>query len=139
GLEDRFRPHFFGGVATAVAKLFSQCRPDFVMFGEKDFQQLKVVTRMARDLDLPVRVIGVATVREPDGLAMSSRNAYLTADERTVAPMLYRVLTECADKIAAGAPVTRTLDHGRSEIAAAGFAIDYLEARHAETLAAIAS
>jgi pantoate--beta-alanine ligase len=139
GLEDKFRPHFFGGVATVVAKLFTQCRPDFAMFGEKDFQQLKVVTRMARDLDLPVRVIGVPTVRESDGLAMSSRNAYLSAEERAVAPTLYRVLGGCAEKIAAGAPIARTLDHGRTEIAAAGFAIDYLEARHAETLAPIAT
>jgi pantoate--beta-alanine ligase len=139
GLEDKFRPHFFAGVATVVAKLFTQCRPDFAMFGEKDFQQLKVVTRMAEDLDLPVRVIGVPTVREPDGLAMSSRNAYLSAEERAVAPTLYRVLGGCAGKIADGAPIARTLDTGRTEIAAAGFAIDYLEARHAETLAAIAS
>jgi pantoate--beta-alanine ligase len=139
GLEDKFRPHFFAGVATVVAKLFTQCRPDFAMFGEKDFQQLKVVTRMAKDLDLPVRVIGVPTVREADGLAMSSRNAYLSAEERAVAPTLHRVLTGCAEKICAGAPIVRTLDTGRTEIAAAGFAIDYLEARHAETLAAIAS
>jgi pantoate--beta-alanine ligase len=109
------------------------------MFGEKDFQQLKVVTRMARDLDLPVRVIGVPTVREPDGLALSSRNAYLTAAERAVAPTLHRVLTGCAGKIAAGGPLARTLHDGRTEIAAAGFAVDYLEARHAETLAAIGS
>ena len=139
GLEDKFRPHFFGGVATVVAKLFTQCRPDFAMFGEKDFQQLKVVTRMARDLDLPVRVIGIPTVREPDGLALSSRNAYLSEAERAVAPTLYRVLTGCAGKIKSGAPIAKLLDDGRGEITAAGFALDYLEARHAETLAAIAS
>jgi pantoate--beta-alanine ligase len=139
GLEDRFRPHFFAGVATVVAKLFTQCRPDLAMFGEKDFQQLKVVTRMAKDLDLPVRVIGVPTVRETDGLAMSSRNAYLSAEERAVAPTLYRVLTGCAGKISHGAPIAKVLDDGRAEIAAAGFAIDYLEARHAETLAPVAS
>src|SRR5262249_26714845 len=139
GLEDRFRPHFFGGVATVVAKLFTQCRPDLAMFGEKDFQQLMVVARMAKDLDLPVRVIGVPTVREDDGLALSSRNAYLTPEERAVAPTLHRVLTACAGKIFAGAPVAKVLDDGRAEIAAAGFAIDYLEARHAETLVPIAS
>ena len=92
GLEDAFRPHFFGGVATVVAKLFLQCRPDFAFFGEKDFQQLKVVTRLARDLDLRMRVVGVPTVRERDGLAMSSRNAYLGEAERAVAPVLYRTL-----------------------------------------------
>jgi pantoate--beta-alanine ligase len=139
GLEDKFRPHFFGGVATVVAKLFTQCRPDFAMFGEKDFQQLKVVTRMAKDLDLPVRVIGIPTVREPDGLALSSRNAYLAADERATAPTLYRVLTACSGKIKSGAPIAKTLDDGRDEIAAAGFTLDYLEARHAETLAPLAS
>jgi pantoate--beta-alanine ligase len=139
GLEDRFRPHFFAGVATVVAKLFTQCGPDYAIFGEKDFQQLKVVTRMAKDLDLPVRVIGIPTVREPDGLALSSRNAYLSAEERAVAPTLYRVLTGCAAKIASGAPIAKALDEGRTEIAAAGFVLDYLEARHAETLAPIAS
>src|SRR5262249_17526575 len=138
GLEDKFRPHFFGGVATVVAKLFTQCRPDIAMFGEKDFQQLKVVTRMAKDLDLPVRVVGVPTVREPDGLALSSRNAYLSDEERAVAPTLYRVLMACAGRISDGTPIAKTLDEGRSEIAAGGFALDYLEARHAETLAAIA-
>jgi pantoate--beta-alanine ligase len=135
GLEDTFRPHFFGGVATVVAKLFLQCRPDFALFGEKDFQQLKVVTRLARDLDLRLRIIGVPTVRERDGLAMSSRNAYLSEAERAVAPVLYRTLRNCAQGIAAGSSVTKALTHGRKAIMAAGFALDYLEARKAETLA----
>jgi pantoate--beta-alanine ligase len=139
GLEDRFRPHFFTGVTTVVAKLFTQCRPDVAIFGEKDFQQLKVVTRMARDLDLPVRVIGIPTVREPDGLALSSRNAYLLPEERAAAPVLYRVLTGCAAKISSGAPIARTLEEGKSEIAQTGFALDYLEARHAETLVPVTS
>jgi len=139
GLEDRFRPHFFAGVATVVAKLFTQCRPDFAMFGEKDFQQLKVVTRMARDLDLPVRVVGIPTVREADGLALSSRNAYLSREERKVAPTLYRALGECAERIGSGGAVAPALAEGRKVIEQAGFALDYLEARHAGTLAPLAS
>jgi len=135
GLEDAFRPHFFGGVATVVAKLFLQCRPDFALFGEKDFQQLKVVTRLARDLDLRLRIIGVPTVRERDGLAMSSRNAYLSEAERAMAPVLYRTLKQCAQGIAAGSSVAKVLAHGRKAITAAGFVLDYLEARNAETLA----
>ncbi len=135
GLEDTFRPHFFGGVATVVAKLFLQCRPDFALFGEKDFQQLKVVTRLARDLDLRMRIIGVPTVREPDGLAMSSRNAYLGEAERAVAPVLYRTLKNCAQSISTGSSVAKILAGGRNVITAAGFALDYLEARNAETLA----
>jgi pantoate--beta-alanine ligase len=134
-LEDRFRPHFFGGVATVVAKLFAQCRPDYAMFGEKDYQQLKTVTRIAADLDLKVAVVGVPTVRETDGLAMSSRNAYLDANERAVAPTLYRVLRQCAARIAAGEAIARVVAEGWNEIEAAGFAVDYLEARNAETLA----
>jgi pantoate--beta-alanine ligase len=94
GLEDKFRPHFFGGVATVVGKLLIQCAPDFVMFGEKDYQQLKVVTQLARDLDLPTKVVGVPTVREQDGLALSSRNAYLSGSERAAAPTLHRVLED---------------------------------------------
>jgi len=136
-LEDRFRPHFFGGVATVVAKLFTQCRPDYAMFGEKDYQQLKTVTRMARDLDLRVEVVGVPTVREKDGLALSSRNTYLDAKERAVAPSLYRVLSASAARIAAGEPIAKVVSEGAIELEAAGFALDYLEARHAETLARV--
>jgi pantoate--beta-alanine ligase len=134
GLEDAYRPHFFGGVATVVAKLFIQTLPDIAVFGEKDYQQLKVVTRMARDLDLPLRVIGAPTVREGDGLAMSSRNVYLSPADRARAPTLYRVLCECAARIKAGKPIATTLTQGRKTIARAGFRLDYLEARHAESL-----
>ena len=137
GLEDAFRPHFFAGVATVVAKLFLQCRPDIAIFGEKDFQQLKVVTRLARDLDLRLKVIGAPIVREPDGLAMSSRNAYLTPAERAVAPVLHRTLKACARRISGGSPIARILADGRKAITAAGFALDYLEARNADTLAPV--
>jgi pantoate--beta-alanine ligase len=133
-LEDRFRPHFFGGVATVVAKLFTQCRPDFALFGEKDYQQLKIVTRMAIDLDLKVKVIGIPTVREKDGLALSSRNAYLSRAERAAAPSLYRTLKESAARIAAREPIARVISEGWLAIEAAGFAVDYFEARHADTL-----
>ena len=139
GLEDEFRPHFFGGVTTVVAKLFTQVSPDLAFFGQKDYQQLRVVTQMAKDLDLPVKVIGVPTVREPDGLALSSRNAYLSGAERTVAPMLYRVLKSCATRIKNGEIVDRVLNVARIEIDVAGFMLDYLEARHALTLAPISS
>ncbi len=139
GLEDTFRPHFFGGVATVVAKLFIQTGADIAVFGEKDYQQLKVVTAMARDLDIPIRVLGLPTVREPDGLALSSRNAYLSAAERAVAPLLHRVLTDCAARISGGAPIGRTLAAGRRQIERAGFVPDYLEARNAETLAPVTS
>jgi pantoate--beta-alanine ligase len=139
GLEDEFRPHFFGGVATVVAKLFTQTSPDFAIFGQKDYQQLRVVTQMATDLDLPVRVIGIPTVRESDGLALSSRNAYLSTGERSVAPMLYRVLKGCAARIKNGEKIDHVLNVGRIEIDVAGFALDYLEARHALSLAPIES
>ncbi len=139
GLEDKFRPHFFGGVATVVAKLFTQTAPDFAMFGQKDYQQLRVITQMAKDLDLPLKVIGMPTVREPDGLALSSRNAYLSTAERAVAPTLQRVLKAAAARIKKGEPIEMVLEEGRGEIARAGFALDYLEARHALTLAPIAS
>jgi pantoate--beta-alanine ligase len=134
GLEDKFRPHFFAGVATVVAKLLIQCEPDFALFGEKDFQQLKVVTQMARDLGLKTKIVGAPIVREVDGLALSSRNRYLTPQERAVAPALHRVLTECASAIAAGKPIGTVLKHGRDTITKVGFVVDYLEARDAESL-----
>jgi len=139
GLEDAFRPHFFGAVATVVAKLFLQCRPDIAVFGEKDYQQLKVVTQMVRDLAFPLRIVAGRTVREQDGLAMSSRNAYLDAGERAIAPMLYRALRDCAEKIKHGRPIDTVTDEGRSQIERAGFVLDYLAARHAETLEPIRS
>ena len=139
GLETDFRPHFFSGVATVVAKLLAATLPDFAMFGEKDYQQLQVVKRMTADLHLPVEIVGVPTVREKDGLALSSRNAYLTPVERATAPTLHRVLQETAASIRKGAPVGPTLVRGRRTIKAAGFKLDYLEARHASTLAPVTS
>ena len=139
GLEDRFRPHFFGGVATVVGKLFTQVRPDVAIFGEKDFQQLRVVTRMAADLDLGVKVIGSRTVRERDGLAMSSRNVYLSAEERQTATVLYRAMKESARRLKAGEDPAAAMEAGRELITGAGFALDYFEARHAETLAPVTS
>lgn len=138
-LEDRFRPHFFGGVATVVAKLFTQCRPDVAIFGEKDFQQLRVVTQMAGDLDLGVRVIGLKTVRERDGLAMSSRNVYLSPEERATAPVLYRAMKEMAAKLRGGSTIIAATTSGSKAITAAGLVLDYLEVRHAETLAPVTS
>jgi pantoate--beta-alanine ligase len=139
GLEDAFRPHFFGGVVTVVAKLLQQVAPNFAIFGEKDFQQLKVVTKMARDLDMPVTIVGAPTVREKDGLAMSSRNAYLSDSERAIAPTLYQMLKDCAARIKAGQPIGAALADGRGTIERVGFTVDYLEARDARTLAPVAA
>jgi pantoate--beta-alanine ligase len=139
GLEDVFRPHFFAGVATVVAKLFTQCRPDFAVFGEKDYQQLKVVTRVSEDLNLGVRIIAVPTVREEDGLAMSSRNAYLSPQQRATAPTLHRTLTQCAAQIAARSPITSALAGGCQRLTKVGFDVQYFEARHAETLKPVTS
>ena len=138
-LEDRFRPHFFCGVATVVGKLFTQCRPDLAIFGEKDFQQLRVVAQMARDLDLGVRVIGSKTVRERDGLAMSSRNVYLSAEERRAAPELFRAMKQSAARLRVGDDAAAALAGGAEMIKSAGFALDYFEVRHAETLAPVSS
>lgn len=139
GLEDKFRPHFFGGVATVVAKLFAQVRPDIGVFGEKDYQQLQVIARLAADLDLGVKVIGAPTQREKDGLALSSRNVYLSPDERQAAVVLSQVLKETRKALRDGAALEAVLDAGRAKITQSGFALDYLEARHAQTLAKIAS
>ena len=139
GLEDRFRPHFFGGVATVVGKLFTQCRPDFAIFGEKDFQQLRVVTRMAADLDLGVKVIGSKTVRERDGLAMSSRNVYLTDEQRRVAPILFHAMKESARLLRNGTEIEAAMAAGTEMIKRAGFVPDYFELRHADTLAPVSS
>jgi pantoate--beta-alanine ligase len=139
GLEDTFRPYFFSGVATVVAKLLTQCEPDIAIFGEKDYQQLKVIARLARDLDLKTRILGAPIMREPDGLARSSRNVYLAPHERQAAPTLYRVLKDCAAAMNAGKPMTAVLDKGRTTITRAGFTLDYLEARHADTLAPLGS
>jgi pantoate--beta-alanine ligase len=139
GLEDAFRPHFFSGVATVVAKLLIQCEPDIAVFGEKDYQQLKVIGRLARDLDLKTRIVGGPIMREADGLALSSRNVYLSLHERAAAPILCGVLADCAKRITAGEPITAVLDRARTTITLAGFVLDYLEARHADTLAPVAS
>jgi pantoate--beta-alanine ligase len=138
-LEDAFRPHFFTGVATVVGKLLIQCGPDIAVFGEKDFQQLMMIKQLARDLDLPVEIVGAPTVRETDGLAMSSRNAYLSASERAAAPTLHRVLTDSAGRLARGELMARVLDEGGAAIEQAGFTLDYFEARHAATLRKIAA
>jgi pantoate--beta-alanine ligase len=139
GLEDAFRPHFFAGVATVVAKLLVQCTPDAAVFGEKDYQQLQVVRQLTRDLDLPVKIVAAPIVREKDGLALSSRNVYLSPKHRAIAPTLYRVLQKSAGKIRQGRPIQRVLADGRGVIERAGFALDYLEARQAESLQPVAT
>lgn len=131
------RPSHFDGVATVVTKLFNQAPADRAYFGEKDYQQLLVVRRMVRDLDLPIRIVTVGTVREADGLALSSRNRGLTPEQRRIAPRLYETLTALAARLAGGAAATPELATGRDDLARAGFdAIDYLELRDGETLAA---
>ena len=118
-----------------VAKLFLQCRPDFALFGEKDFQQLKVVTRLARDLDLRLRIVGVPTVRERDASSPCPRAMRISArPERAVAPVLYRTLKNCVQGISNGSSVAKALAGGRKAIAAAGFALVIWRSRNAETL-----
>ena len=136
GLEGEFRPGFFTGVATAVAKLLLQALPDAAFFGEKDYQQLLVIRRMVRDLHIPVAIEAGPTVREADGLALSSRNAYLGAEQRATAPALHRTLLEVAERVAEGADAEEAAAWGRAALLDAGFTeVDYLEVRDAATLA----
>jgi pantoate--beta-alanine ligase len=140
GLCADFRPVHFTGVATVVAKLLLQCLPEIAIFGEKDYQQLLVIRRLAIDLDIPVEIVGVATMREADGLAMSSRNVYLSADVRAVAGRLNRVMSGTIEALIGGVPVAEALNQGRNELEAAGFeAIDYYDLRDGETLAPLAT
>jgi pantoate--beta-alanine ligase len=139
-LEGEVRPHFFEGVASVVSRLFLHVSPDIAVFGEKDYQQLLVIRRMAQDMGFPVEVIGGPTIREPDGLAMSSRNAYLTLDERSKAAEVSRVMRDVAARIEAGDPIRASTDAAKAALMAAGFAgIDYVEARRADTLAPFGS
>ena len=135
GLEDRFRPTHFQGVATIVAKLLLQPLPDVAIFGEKDFQQLAVIRQLARDLHLPVEIVGAPTMREADGLALSSRNIYLDERQRKFAPNLHQAMQWAAGRIHAGEPVELAVREAAAAISAAGFVIDYLEVRDARTLA----
>ena len=138
GLESDFRPHFFGGVATVCTKLFTQVAPDFAVFGEKDYQQLAVMRQLVRDLDLPLDIVGAETIREPDGLALSSRNRYLSPAERAISPQLNRTLVAVAAAIAAGADGAAACARATAEIRAAGFAsVDYVAVRQVDTLAPI--
>ena len=137
-LDGASRPHFFGGVATVVAKLLLQAQCDYAVFGEKDYQQLLVVRRMARDLDIPTEIIGAPIIREPDGLAMSSRNAYLDENERKIAGRINVILYQIASAIAQGTAIGDALDDGRRQFREAGFGdLDYFEFRDAETLEAM--
>lgn len=138
GLCGAARPGHFDGVATVVAKLLLQCGADEAFFGEKDYQQLKVVERLARDLDIPAAIVPVATVREADGLAVSSRNVRLSPAQRAAAPALFRALEAAARTFARGAPAAEAEAAGRARLAGAGFdRVDYLECRDAATLAPV--
>ena len=135
GLCGPHRPGHFAGVATVVSKLLNQAAPDAAFFGEKDFQQLQVIRRLARDLDIPVEIVGVPTVSEADGLAMSSRNLYLSADERARAATIYRVLTQAAHDLKGGDTSAGVIARARADLAGAAFdPIDYVEVVDAETL-----
>jgi pantoate--beta-alanine ligase len=140
GLDGAARPGHFDGVATVVLKLFNQVQPDLALFGEKDFQQLAVIRRMVRDVDLPLEIVGVPTQRDADGVALSSRNAYLTDEERRSARALPRALGEAAGIIQSGGDVEAALAGARDKLAKAGFdQIDYVALCDAETLEPVTS
>ena len=135
-LEGAARPGHFAGVATVVTKLLLQSRPDMAVFGEKDWQQLVVIRRLVRDLDLPIDILAVPTARDAQGLALSSRNARLEEDERRIAPRLYAVLTEAASALRGGAPVSKVEANARAALGQLGFGeVDYVEVRDPDTLA----
>jgi pantoate--beta-alanine ligase len=138
-LEGVSRPHFFSGVTTVVTKLFLQCLPDLAVFGEKDYQQLLVVKRLVKDMSFPIVILGAPTMREDDGLAMSSRNIYLNADERARAPELYTTLQQVSRELVAGRDIDEALAVGRLQLESTGFRIDYLDLRDAETLTPLSS
>tara|TARA_R110000787_G_scaffold226512_3_gene334284 strand:+ start:46713 stop:47546 length:834 start_codon:yes stop_codon:yes gene_type:complete len=134
-LEGASRPDFFAGVATVCAKLLIQVGPDVAVFGDKDYQQLCVIRAMARDLNLPVEILGGETIRESDGLAMSSRNSYLTNTERTLAPKLHHEIVGVAKRVAGGGAIEEACADASQELDQAGFSsIDYIAVRDAETL-----
>lgn len=133
-LEGAFRPHHFGGVATVCCKLFNQVTPDFAIFGEKDYQQLLVIKHLVRDLNVPVEVLGGDIVREKDGLALSSRNAYLSPAERKTAPLLHQTISEVAAALARGEGADAACVAGRFKLEAAGFRVDYIAVRDPDTL-----
>ena len=134
GLCGTSRPHFFEGVATVVCKLLCQASPDVAVFGEKDYQQLLVVRTMVRDLSIPTKIIGGKLIREADGLAMSSRNQYLTKSQRKKAPLLYKTLQQVASIIESGHSVSQSIKAAKSQLTNQGFVVDYLELRDADTL-----
>jgi pantoate--beta-alanine ligase len=137
-LEARARPDHFEGVATVVSKLLLQVQPDLAVFGEKDYQQLLIVRRLVRDLDLPVEIRAGATVREEDGLALSSRNRYLSPLERRIAPRLHQTLQAAAFALKDGATADEAAAAAKATLEQCGFAVDYVELRDAETLAPVA-